>query len=532
MIMKKIFKKLISSGILIQPFVLIAILILIHLNKLDYWLDVRQNWSLIITVSFIPVVYMWLDDLGSPTEKRAFKGKEKNQYPKVNKAMLSDKPKGVIFGKDVNTNKYVVKDEKADGNVMILGGTGSGKSSCFILDYLVQKDKKAACFVIDIKGELSFKSTMYGDSKIHMFNPQDRYSYGYNPFYMLNEDSNNQKILECMQLIAFSLIPMPANITDPFWKNSARNLLTGFLIYFYNQGFTNFISIIDEILSKPIQVTIQKIVETANPTSSEYRYIIQFSGMAEETLGGIQSEVINHILLFSNDADIRYAMRDNPNIVNPLMLNNEESIYLVLKEEKLSAYYDLLQLVVNQVLAMVEQRDETKEELNYIYVILDEFARLVSQGKLAKIYESIKTMRSKNTRLVMVSQSIDALLVSYSEPETNDILSNCSYIVVLQATTSKTQKQIVEWCGKFKERKTSWNGEGKSRKASVSYNEQAIISESDLMTLTATGDAILISPYGYNRVKKVPYYKDKYLAPLSKECVEFNKKYLSDKEKL
>lgn len=76
--------------------------------------------------------------------------------------MLSDKPKGVIFGKDVNTNKYVVKDEKADGNVMILGGTGSGKSSCFILDYLVQKDKKAACFVIDIKGELSFKSTMYG----------------------------------------------------------------------------------------------------------------------------------------------------------------------------------------------------------------------------------------------------------------------------------------------------------------------------------------------------------------------------------
>lgn len=102
-------------------------------------------------------------------------------------------------------------------------------------------------------------------------------------------------------------------------------------------------------------------------------------------------------------------MRDNPNKVNPLMLNNEESIYLVLKEEKLSAYYDLLQLVVNQVLAMVEQRDETKEELNYIYVILDEFARLVSQGKLAKIYESIKTMRSKNTRLVMVSQSIDAL---------------------------------------------------------------------------------------------------------------------------
>lgn len=149
-------------------------------------------------------------------------------------------------------------------------------------------------------------------------------------------------------------------------------------------------------------------------------------------------------------------MRDNPNKVNPLMLNNEESIYLVLKEEKLSAYYDLLQLVVNQVLAMVEQRDETKEELNYIYVILDEFARLVSQGKLAKIYESIKTMRSKNTRLVMVSQSIDALLVSYSEPETNDILSNCSYIVVLQATTSKHRSRLLN--GAVNSRKEKHHG--------------------------------------------------------------------------
>ena len=60
--------------------------------------------------------------------------------------------------------------------------------------------------------------------------------------------------------------------------------------------------------------------------------------MAEETLGGIQSEVINHILLFSNDADIRYTMRNKPNKGNPLMLNNGESIYVVLKEEKLSAY--------------------------------------------------------------------------------------------------------------------------------------------------------------------------------------------------
>lgn len=80
--MKKIFKKVISSGIWVQPFLLIAILIFIHINKLDYWLDVRQNWSLIITVSFIPVVYMWLDDLGSPTEKEHLKERKKANIQK------------------------------------------------------------------------------------------------------------------------------------------------------------------------------------------------------------------------------------------------------------------------------------------------------------------------------------------------------------------------------------------------------------------------------------------------------------------
>ena len=51
--MKKIFKKIISSGIWIQPFVLIVILMFIHINNLEYWIDERQNWYLIIFVSFI-----------------------------------------------------------------------------------------------------------------------------------------------------------------------------------------------------------------------------------------------------------------------------------------------------------------------------------------------------------------------------------------------------------------------------------------------------------------------------------------------
>ena len=43
------------------------------------------------------------------------------------------------------------------------------------------------------------------------------------------------------------------------------------------------------------------------------------------------------------------------------------------------------------------------------------------------------------------------------------------------------------------------------------------------MTLKNTGEAILITPYGYSRVNKVPYYEDKVLKPMADEIVKYNK---------
>lgn len=525
--MKKIFKKVVSSGIWLQPLILIVICGVIRWKGWFDWLDDKNNWYLIIAISFLPIMYMWLDDLGKPSESKAFSGKEKYKYPKIDKELLNNEPDGVLFGKDINTDKYVRKATQEPDHVFVLGGSGSGKSSTCVIPTILKNSKDATIFAIDIKGELSFKATKYLDENVCLFNPQDRHSYGYNPFYMLNEHSNNQDILECMQNIAFSLIPMPANLSDPFWKNSARNLLIGFLIYFYNQGHTNFISIIDEILSQPIKETIEKIIENVRPTSAEYRYIIQFKDMADETLGGIQSEVINHIIIFANDNDVRYALRDNPSKISPLLLEQNKSIFVVIKEEKLTAYYDLLQLVINQTLAQLEKRAEDSKP---IYFIIDELPRLLSAGKIDRLLDAGRTLRSREVKMILISQSVDAIMSAYSENEANDLISNCAYILVLSATTSKTQKQIIDWCGKYKEQKMSWNGEGKNRKASVSFNEHDMVDGSDLVTLVGSGDAILISPYGYNRIKKVPYYTDKHLAPLSKECVDSNKKYLKERK--
>ena len=61
-----------------------------------------------------------------------------------------------------------------------------------------------------------------------------------------------------------------------------------------------------------------------------------------------------------------------------------------------------------------------------------------------------------------------------------------------------------------------------SGKGSISYEETDIVTEADLMQLRNTGELILISPYGYNRLKKVPYYKDRYLKEISDKYIKNN----------
>lgn len=508
--------KFFTSGIWIQPITFIVEIIFFLQHNPRFLLSF-ENILFLFLCSLLPTLFVMIENIGAPSEKDAITGKEKAMYPRVPKQMLFKKPTGIVLGK--YRGKYVCRDINADGHVFLIGGSGSGKSSCHVIPSLLA-NPLARIFAVDIKGELSFKTAKYADEHVLIFNPQDRSKYGYNPFFALDENSSAQKILEVMQTIVYSLIPMPAGLRDPFWKNSARNLLLGLLIYYYKSGIVDFVSVIDEILSKPIKDSINEVMEKGNKKSAEYRYINQFFSMEDETLGGIIAEMNNHIVIFANDQDIRFAFKDNGCKINPRHLEEGYSIYLSIREEKLSAYYDVMQLIINQTLAELEKRPEDSEPVIFV---IDELPRILSAGKLDKLLDGARTLRSRHVVLFLITQSTEALMSAFTENEVADLISNCPYIIVLSASSLKTQKSVCSWCGKYRARKQSWNGSGKDRTVSVSYEEKDIVQPSELMTLVNSGEAIIISPWGYNRVKKVPYYKDKTLKPIADEIINYNK---------
>lgn len=515
---KNIFDKIMASGIWVQPIVFFGAVKYLQEAKPKFLME-QQNWLLLLLLSFLPVLLIWSETLGKPKAEDAMTGKQQAMYPLIPKELLHKLPTGIILGKDKRTGKYVCKLLEEDGHVFLIGGSGSGKSSCHVIPTLLV-NKKVRIFAVDIKGELSFKSAKYGSKHVLIFNPSDRSKYGYDPFYNLTEKSTTQQIMETMQNITYSLISMPAGLKDPFWKNSARNLLLGLLIYYYKQGIRDFVAIIDEILGRPVKESIQAVMDNAKPNSVEYRYIVQFKDMEDETLGGIVAEMSNHIVIFANDQDIRYAFKDNPNKVNPMKLEKGYSVYLSIKEEKLSAYYDVMQLIINQTLVQLEKRPEDSDPVIFV---IDELPRILSAGKLDRLLDGTRTLRSRKVCLFLITQSTEALMSAFTENEVADLISNCPYIIVLSASSAKTQKSVCSWCGKYKVRKTSWSGGSNDRKTTVSYEEKDIVEPSDLMTLKNTGEAILITPYGYSRVKKVPYYEDKILKPMADEIVKYNK---------
>lgn len=500
---KKYFAKLIASGIWIQPIAMTALIKYINAYK-PRLLRNPSDYAEIAVIACIPTLFVVMNNVGKPKAEEAITGKEKAMYPPVKSTMLYKSPKGVLLGKDRRTGKYVCKNLSVDGHILLIGGSGSGKSSCFAIPALLLNDS-TACFCIDIKGELSYNTSKLNDRKVLKFDPSDRSQCGYNPLFAIGKNSKSQDILETMQVIAFSLIPKPPDVKDPFWINSARNMFIGFFVYFYRKGIRVFVSIVDEVLSRPAKEIIKEIMDKAKPSSIEYKYIVQFSDMDEETIGGIVAEMNNHIIIFANDQDIRYAFKDNPHKMHPLLLENGCKEFLSIKEDKLTAYYDVLQLIINQTLACLEKRPENSRPIIFL---IDEMPRIVSEGKINRLLDAARTLRSRKVCLFLITQSTEALMTAYTENEVADLMSNCAYKIILSASSVKTQKSVCEWAGKYLAKVTSWSGTGKNAKINTSYQEKDIVTPNDLLTLDSSGEAILITPNGYARVQKVPYYKD------------------------
>lgn len=145
-----------------------------------------------------------------------------------------------------------------------------------------------------------------------------------------------------------------------------------------------------------------------------------------------------------------------------------------------------------------------------VIVAIDELGRLCSRGKIPHLHnEILLTGRSRNITLILITQSFEALQNSYTKEDVQSMISNCSYLAVLDVRSQETAKTICSMAGKYKERETTWSGSGKHRSRSTCYRDHPILEPSDLSRLVQMDEVILITAeYSYCRVKKCSYFKE------------------------
>jgi type IV secretion system protein VirD4 len=398
---------------------------------------------------------------------------------------------GVIFGK--KSGETIGKPENSDGHIMVIGGVGSGKSSCVAIPSLLAW--KSQVFAIDIKGEL-YAQTKNKRRKIKVFAPMSENSLGYNPFHLLDWTDNPAQEARA---IAHALIPIPAETKDTFWLESAQNMLTGAILHCYNLGFS-FVETITKIQSTPIE---QLIAEIKRGNTEAAYFINNFVGMDLKTLAGIYSELSRHILLYITDKKVRNCLSKD-DCITPEDLEKGADVFIIIPEHLLTQWKNLLTLMISQFLTHFEQRPDLSA--TPILFLLDEFARL---GKIAGITDGLATLRSKKISICIILQSLAQLDLIYGRDTRKIIFDICAYKAIFGATDTETQEVFSKAVGTY-DRPKPTNSKNYDRfgfksgsSTSETTEEKRIIKPEDFATLK---DIVLLTPFGFFRVEKKPYF--------------------------
>jgi len=413
--------------------------------------------------------------------------------PNINNNLTMHKPEGFIFGK--KGNQYISKREYEDGHILIIGGAGSGKSSCIAIPSLMSW--KERIFAIDIKGELSEK-TKQSRKNFKIFNPADEMAAGYDPYYMLNSSTN---LVQDIKEIAIAIIPLPEAVKDPFWIQSAQNIFTACILHYYNLHFT-FIDTMTAIQSTSLQSLIDTL---SNSQSLEARmFVNQIIGLDMKVVSGIYTEIANKIMLFATDEQLKRALSKNDTL-SPKDIENGKDIYISIEESKLEQWKGLLTLIVSQFLKHFERRKE--QDTTPVLFLLDEFARL---GKIELVINGLATLRSKKITIAILTQSLAQLDALYGKSQRQIIADNCQYKAILKATDVDTQEYFSKLVGTYDKTKQShtnnydyYVGMGNNKGTSTTTEEKRIIKPEQFAYLQ---DIILFTPLGWYRIEKTPYY--------------------------
>lgn len=346
--------------------------------------------------------------------------------------ILSNK-KGIILAED----NYLPVDKRGNVNVLVVGGSGSGKSASYSIPNAYQM--LGSYVFTDPKGELYdrtagyLKSHGYEIKVLNLVRPQ--YSDGYNPLMHISSEID-------VDVIANTIVKgqkTDAAGSDPFWDDSAEMLLKALIYYLMatrpeeEQNLASCAELVRAANSKGGSNLLTELISKLpydHPARMNYKSI---EIAPEKTYSSILSTLQSKLGKFDSKEIAELTSTDTINFEE---IGNKKTAVYVISSDTHTAYDFLLTIFFSQMIQQLyDHADQNGGALKVpTYFILDEFANI---GKIPDFDKKISTSRSRKLSFSVILQNLDQLEAVY-EKSYETIIGNCDTHVFLGSNSYKT----------------------------------------------------------------------------------------------
>ena len=420
------------------------------------------------------------------------------------------------------------KDPKTarNKNVLVVGGSGSGKTRFFIKPNLMQLH--SSYVVTDPKGSIAVecgKLMLRNGYKVKIFNSINfKKSHHYNPFAYIHSEKDILKLVTT--LIANT--KGDGKSGDDFWQKAETLLYTALIGYIHyeapeeEQNFATLIEFInamevredDETFENNVDLAFKEL-ESREPNHFAVRQYKKYKLAAGKTAKSINISCGARLAPFDIQELREITMYDELEL--DTLGDRKTALFLIMSDTD-STFNFLISMIYSQLFNLLcEKADDVYGGRLPVHVrcLIDECANI---GQIPNLEKLMATIRSREISACLVLQAQSQLKALYKD-NADTIIGNCDSSIFLGGKEPGTLKELNQALGK--ETIDTFNtGESRGREVSHSLNYQKL--GKDLATIDEL--AVLDGGKCILQLRGVrPFLSDKY--DITKHP---NYKYLSD----
>jgi len=422
-------------------------------------------------------------------------------------------------------------------NVLVVGGSGSGKTRFFIKPNLLQMH--SSYVVTDPKGGLinEVGMALYKNGyRIKVFNTINfKKSMHYNPFAYIHDEKDILKLVTT--LIANTKGKGKGG--DEFWEKAEKLLYTALIGYIHyeapkeEQNFTTLLEMInamevredDETFKNPVDIMFERL-EKRKPGHFACRQYAKYKLAAGKTAKSILVSCGARLAPF-DIAELREITAYDELELDTL--GDEKTALFLIMSDTDATFNFLISMVYTQLFNLLcEKADDVYGGRLPVHVrcLIDEAANI---GQIPNLEKLVATIRSREISACLVLQAKSQLKAIYKD-NADTIVGNMDSQIFLGGSEQTTLKDLNQSLGK--ETIDMYNT-GQTKGSSESFNMNYQKLGKDLMTIDEL--AVMDGAKCIVQVRGVrPFFSDKYdltQHPNYKLTADYDKKNYFDVEK-